>query len=378
MPNQIERDAFVKRDVLKNPIPYTRGTDLLPIVIHFRDFQIPSGATARVFVAKPDGNAVYDTATIEGNDVTVDVTEQMFIELGMTLMQISIFDGEEELVSFAQPVIVEPNLKAGDFPESVTDVKAIDKAIEQANQAVETAAAAASQAAQAVQNANAAIADANEAISDLNAQIASLNTNFASLANNVSISQLDTTAKTLVGAIDELKSKSYLLSGGASIPDNADLDNYKTPGNYYCSTSSRASTLKNSPFATTAFTMKVEHSSGDAYPSQTCCSYSTGQKRRRLFSNNAWGEWKTFSDDDTIKKQIAKTIDVSGTPDEYNEIQVNFDYTKMIPLAFVCSDRTGWLYTYRQVSNNVIAIHIEGNVNQPNGMYNGKLYYYEH
>ena len=87
---------------------------------------------------------------------------------------------------------------------------------------------------------------------------------------------------------------------------------------------------------------------------------------------------KTFSDDATVKKQILKTVNVSGTPDKYGEIQVDFDYTKMIPLVFVCSDRTGWLYTYRQVSNNVIAIHIEGNENQPNGTYNGKLYYYEH
>lgn len=222
MANQIDRDAFVKRDVLINPIPYTRGTDLLPIVIHFRDFQIPSGATARVFVAKADGNAVYTTATIDGNDVTVDVTDQMFIELGTALMQISIMDGEEELVSFVQPVDVQQNLKAGDLPASTTDVKFLDEAIEQANEAVNTATTAAKQAATAVQNANQAIEDANDAISDLNAQIASLNTNFASLANNVSISQLDTTAKTLVGAIDELNSKAILSAYAAPKPEDTE------------------------------------------------------------------------------------------------------------------------------------------------------------
>ena len=216
MPNQIERDVFVTKNALKNPIHYVRGTDLLPIVFHFRDFSIPSGATARVFVAKPDGNAVYDSATIEGNDVTVDVTDQMFLVLGMTLMQISIFDGEEELVTFSQPVMVEQNLKAGDLPESTTDVSFLDDAIEQANQAVNTATTAASQAAQAVQNANQAIADANEAISDLNEQIASLNTNFASLSNNVSISQLQTTSKTLVGALNELNGKMPIFSNAGS------------------------------------------------------------------------------------------------------------------------------------------------------------------
>lgn len=208
MANQIDRDAFVTRDTLKNPISYVRGTDLIPIVIHFRDFQIPSGATARVFVAKSDGNAVYTTATIDGNDVTVDVTEQMFIELGTALMQISIMDGDEELCTFVQPVNVEPNLKAGDFPASGNDITFLDDAIEQANQAVNTATAAAQQAAAAVQNANTAIANANEAISDLNEQIATLDSNFASLAQTVSISQLQTTAKNLVGAVNELNSKS--------------------------------------------------------------------------------------------------------------------------------------------------------------------------
>ena len=216
MPNQIERDVFVTKNTIKNPIHYVRGTDLLPIVFHFRDFSIPSGVTARVFVAKPDGNPVYDSATIEGNDVTVDVTEQMFLVLGMTLMQISIFDGEKELVSFAQPVIVEQNLKAGDLPESTTDVSFLDDAIEQANQAVNTATMAASQAAQAVKNANQAIADANKAISDLNEQTASLNTNFALLSNNVSISQLGTTAKTIVGALNELNSNIPIFSNAGS------------------------------------------------------------------------------------------------------------------------------------------------------------------
>ena len=211
MANQIDRDAFVKRDVLKNPIPYTRGTDLLPIVIHFRDFQIPSGATARVFVAKSDGNAVYTTATIDGNDVTVDVTDQMFIELGTALMQISIMDGEEELVSFVQPVDVQQNLKAGDLPASTTDVKFLDEAIEQANEAVNTATTAAQQAATAVKNANTAVSNANAAIADLNEQIASLDSNFATLARTVSISQLQTTAKNLVGALNELNSKTKPL-----------------------------------------------------------------------------------------------------------------------------------------------------------------------
>lgn len=368
MANQIDRDAFVKRDVLKNPIPYTRGTDLLPIVIHFRDFQIPSGATARVFVAKADGNAVYTTATIDGNDVTVDVTDQMFIELGTALMQISIMDGEEELVSFVQPVDVQQNLKAGDLPASTTDVKFLDEAIEQANEAVNTATTAAQQAATAVQNANQAIEDANDAISDLNAQIASLNTNFASLANNVSISQLDTTAKNLVGAIDELNSKSYLLDGGIPIPESADMnsDTYKTPGNYFCSSSTIANSLKNVPFSNTAFTLKVGYSTGKSYPSQTFKAYRTGKVAYRIYDaySQGWSDWVYFSDDATVLGQTIKcktfyndTTETKQfpTPISLNAVIFAFD-TQNILNAAICSFNTnqGSRITYAGNSNALV------------------------
>ena len=214
MSNQITRDVYVTKDVLKNPIHYVRGTDLIPIVMRFCDFTIPSGATARIFVGKPDGNAVYTSATIEGNTVTIDVTEQMFVTLGLALMQVSIMDGDEELVTFAQPVTVEPNLKAGDFPESSSDITFLDDAIEQANEAVETATTAAQQAATAVQNANTAISKANSAIADVNEAVASMNANFDNLAQVATINALQTTAKTVVGAINELNSKSIGNNAG--------------------------------------------------------------------------------------------------------------------------------------------------------------------
>ena len=299
MENQIEREVWVKQDKLKNPIHYVRGTDLLPIVFHFRDFSIPSGVTARVFVAKPDGNPVYDSATIEGNDVTVDVTEQMFLVLGMTLMQISIFDGEKELVTFAQPVMVDQNLKAGDLPESTTDVSFLDDAIEQANQAVNTATTAASQAAQAVQNANQAIADANKAISDLNEQTASLNTNFALLSNNVSISQLDTTAKTIVGALNELNSKLYLpiRSLGDETDVNNYLDNYSDsfPNNthYYTAISLTAT---HPELGGGAHLIEGYKTSGDFEWQQATTYASAGGIIRRVRSkySGIWSDWVTL------------------------------------------------------------------------------------
>lgn len=168
MPNQIERDAYVLRNTLKNPISYVRGTDLLPIIFHFRDFTIPSTADARVFVAKPDGNAVYGNTAINGNDVTVSVQQQMFLVLGTTHMQLEILDGNETLVTFSQPVIVEPNLKAGDFPESITEIKFLDDAIEQAQEAANNASKAVENANNAIETANVAISSANDAAQNAN------------------------------------------------------------------------------------------------------------------------------------------------------------------------------------------------------------------
>lgn len=296
MENQIEREVWVKQDKLKNPIHYVRGTDLLPIVFHFRDFSIPSGVTARAFVAKPDGNAVYGSATISGNDVTVDVQQQMFIVLGLSMLQVEIKSGEKTLATFVQPVMVEQNLKAGDLPESTTDVSFLDDAIEQANQAVNTATTAASQAAQAVKNANQAIADANKAISDLNEQTASLNTNFALLSNNVSISQLDTTAKTIVGALNELNSKLYLpiRSLGNETDVNNYLDNYSDsfPNNTHYYTAISLTAL-HPELRGGAHLIEGYKTSGDFEWQQATTYASAGGIIRRARSklSGIWSDW---------------------------------------------------------------------------------------
>ena len=161
MVNQIDCDVFVKRDALKNPISYVQGTDLLPIVLHFLDFEIPAGATANVFVLKPDKTAFYSSATISGNDVTIDVDKQMFVVTGFNILQVEITSGGETLVNFAQPVTVKPNYKTGDYPESETKVEWIDEAIKQAQEAVDDANTA-------VENANTAIDGANQAAQNAN------------------------------------------------------------------------------------------------------------------------------------------------------------------------------------------------------------------
>ena len=160
----IERDLYVLKDAIKTPIDYVRGTNAIPIVFHFRDYDIPSGSTAAVYVKKPSGNAVYNNASVSGNDVTVDVTTQMFAEFGQNIMQIQISKNNDNLVTFSQPVNVHENNTDEDAPKSenestiLQDVKAAtaaaNEAAESANDAAEEAESKAQAADQAAQGAN--------------------------------------------------------------------------------------------------------------------------------------------------------------------------------------------------------------------------------
>lgn len=132
-----------------------------------------------------------------------------------------------------------------------------------------------------------------------------------------SFSSLDTTSKTVLGAIDELNSKSYLLDGGIPIPESADMnsDTYKTPGNYFCSSSTIANSLKNVPFSNTAFTLKVGYSTGKSYPSQTFKAYRTGKVAYRIYDaySQGWSDWFFFSDDATVLNGRGNIIKASNT-----------------------------------------------------------------
>ena len=164
MPNQINRDIYVLSNKIKNPVDYVQGTDALDIIFKFRDFEIPDAAEAQVFVSKPSGKGVYNTAVIAGNAVTVNTTPEMFSEVGNTELQINIRNNGELLTSFIQPVVVQKNLSfhgesgnESDFFEEY--IGKIDTAISEADTATDSANAAASDANSAASNANDAAED---------------------------------------------------------------------------------------------------------------------------------------------------------------------------------------------------------------------------
>ena len=157
MLNQIERDVYVLEEGIENPLSYVRATNAIPIVFHFRDYEIPDSATAQVFVNKPSGLAVYNSATISGNSVIVDTTMQMFAELGVSELQVQISNGDDSLVTFSCPVKVAQNYI--EYPSSQNESSLYNE-IRDAISNAGTATTAANQAAQAANDAAEAVKEA--------------------------------------------------------------------------------------------------------------------------------------------------------------------------------------------------------------------------
>lgn len=159
MANEIYREIFVTREEYTPPIQYVQATNAIPIVVRICDYNIPAGAKANVFVKKPSGKSVQDTAAIDGNTVTIDVKTQMFAEIGTCIMQIQIINGQDVLITFDLPVMVRKNRTEPGAPESENEAAffaELQEAADTANTAAgtaNTAAERANQAAEAIEGA---------------------------------------------------------------------------------------------------------------------------------------------------------------------------------------------------------------------------------
>lgn len=152
MANEIYREIFVTREEYTPPIQYVQGANAIPIVVRVCDYNIPSGSKANVFVKKPSGKSVQDTAVINGNTVTIDVKTQMFTEVGICITQIQITNGQDVLITFDLPVMVRKNRTEPGAPESENEAAFFTELQEAANKA-RIAAQEANNAAQAAEDA---------------------------------------------------------------------------------------------------------------------------------------------------------------------------------------------------------------------------------
>ena len=100
--------------------------------------------------------------------------------------------------------------------------------------------------------------------------------------------------------LDSLPKNYVMLESEESIPANADLDSYKTLGNYCCDTSAVAATLQNCP-ADIAFKMIVDYATGYGYTRQILIPYKSNAIYMRSADDNGnypskWERFVTYSD----------------------------------------------------------------------------------
>ena len=112
------------------PINYVAGATEPDIQFQLTDYEIPSGATGRVYVGRSDGTFEYTVATISGNNVTVAPTSSMFSVKGPGAIQVTLYVGNEVVKNFAVPVYVHADL-ADDSAEAGSDVTGVFRAAEE-------------------------------------------------------------------------------------------------------------------------------------------------------------------------------------------------------------------------------------------------------
>lgn len=151
--NRIEKDINVTHYDIPERISYVQATNAIPLVFHIKDYDIPPGSTARVYVKRPDGTSEYDTASLSGNTVTVNVKKTMFSVVGNSRLQLRIAKGDEVLVSFEIIVEVRKNHADGGVQsENATDI--FDEALKDLDEATKVAAVKAGEAAESARKAD--------------------------------------------------------------------------------------------------------------------------------------------------------------------------------------------------------------------------------
>lgn len=116
-------------------IPVVQGDTGRVIQFELNDFTIPADATATYYVQKPSGEAVYNEATISGNNVFVELTAQSIIEVGENYGQVRILVDEEVVTSFDFILLVKV-FRGIDAVQSETEMNIFDKAVERAQETI--------------------------------------------------------------------------------------------------------------------------------------------------------------------------------------------------------------------------------------------------
>lgn len=197
---EIKKYIYLKNKDVRTRIEYVQGTNTIPIVLSAVDWEIPEGSEARIYVKKPSGKEVYNSATVSGNDITIQPTTQMFAEFGRQLGQVQIVNGDDIAATFLLEFDIEKNLAfESTAVESSDEYGILDELIKQAQTAITNTQAATAQAKAATSAANNAAGAANEAANGADTAAAAANNAAEELQEKVNAG--DFTASITVGTV---------------------------------------------------------------------------------------------------------------------------------------------------------------------------------
>lgn len=141
---------------------YDTGTGRLIATLYEGNEPYSPNGTAVIQGTKPDGHGFQYTATLDGNVVTADLTEQMAPVAGDVRTQIVVTEPSGVTGTFVFIMRVQPSALPSDADMSESDYQYIEEAIREAQEAVQTAQEATETAQEAVERAEAAISETQE------------------------------------------------------------------------------------------------------------------------------------------------------------------------------------------------------------------------
>ena len=126
-------------------------------------YKIPEAATARIWIKKPDGTAVYNEAEISGDRVLAELTSQSLAAAGDARAEIALYQGETLLSTSVFVIRIERNVRSEDAAESSNEFGVLNTLVKDAESAIPSAVEAAKKASEAAQSAIVATDAANTA-----------------------------------------------------------------------------------------------------------------------------------------------------------------------------------------------------------------------
>lgn len=115
-------------------IDATQGDSGRNLRAHVADVRIPAGSSARFFALKPSGMAVYNDCTVDGDTVTIELTNQVLAEPGRVQAQIEILGEDGRISTFRFIIHVEPTLITDEAIESFDETTVLERLVESAKQ----------------------------------------------------------------------------------------------------------------------------------------------------------------------------------------------------------------------------------------------------